>query len=312
MNKPTIWDKDVIEKLSDSDYRITFPDPATIMGLEKDFIEFWDWKEKDTLLFCQWMSELIEKNLPSLCVLWKLIKQRINSGLRFVIVDGIGFEEMEEDARTNFILWFCYLVWLPSPTDKIRKQIAWDVKARKTSHSNTTFSEHDGEAEYHTDSQFYSDPEKYFSLWTVQHARDGGGISGLIDGRKLIQFLENESQEALSTLRNELFPFRVPSVFTKDGHDGCIEVLQAPILWEIPIIRYRKDTLQKWILATSQLSPSQECALKVLESAIHNGNFSLNFFLKKGDVIFANNHELLHSRSSFTDHWRHLVRVRMN
>ena len=37
MNKPTIWDKDVIEKLSDSDYRITFPDPATIMGLEKDF-----------------------------------------------------------------------------------------------------------------------------------------------------------------------------------------------------------------------------------------------------------------------------------
>lgn len=99
-----------------------------------------------------------------------------------------------------------------------------------TSHSNTTFSEHDGEAEYHTDSQFYPDPEKYFSLWTIQHARDGGGVSGLIDGRKLIQFLENKSPEALSTLRNELFPFRVPSVFTKDGHDSCVEVLQAPIL----------------------------------------------------------------------------------
>ncbi len=312
MNKITIWDNETVKNLGDSAYKITFSDTSSVLKLEQELSEFWIWKERDTLLFCQWMSELIKMHLPWLATLWQTIRQRIDAGLRFVIVDGMGFEDMNEDARTNFILGFCYLIWIPSPTDKIRKQIAWDVKARTTNHSNRTFSEHDGEAEYHTDSQFYPDPEKYFSLWTVQHARDGGGISWLIDGRKLIEFLEAKSPVALSTLRDKLFPFRVPSIFTKDGNDECIEVLQAPILGENPMIRYRKDTLQKWIIATSQLDSSQEWALNELEEAIKSDNLSLNFFLKRGDVIFGNNHELLHSRSSFIDHWRHLVRVRMN
>jgi hypothetical protein len=112
---------------------------------------------------------------------------------------------------------------------------------------------------------------------------------------------------------NTQFPFRVPSVFTSSGSDDTVEVFMAPILRDRPFIRYRRETLDKGIVALGkQLEQSQQNAINYLDSRLLDENVSYSFLIHAGEVAFANNYELLHSRSNFQDPERHLIRVRMN
>ena len=45
-----------------------------------------------------------------------------------------------------------------------------------------TFSEHDREAAFHTDTQYYPIPERWFALYVMAPAQCGGGLSVMCDG----------------------------------------------------------------------------------------------------------------------------------
>ena len=180
---------------------------------------------------------------------------------------------------------------------------------------NLTFSQTLGEAAYHTDTQYFSAPEEMFGLWCLQPDKNGDGVSGLVDGRYIVEELSktNEGRQMLATLMHTEFPFRVPSVFTASGTDDTVEVFMAPILSEEPFIRYRRETLDKGVAATGkQLEPNQLEAINHLDKQLFKDGVAYSFLIKSEEVAFANNYELLHSRSDFQDPERHLIRVRMN
>lgn len=58
------------------------------------------------------------------------------------------------------------------------------------------------------------------------------------------------------------------------------------------------------------LTNEQHEALKVVDEILNNPKEEFKLFLNKDEVIFINNHELLHSRSNYYDKERHLIRVR--
>lgn len=51
-------------------------------------------------------------------------------------------------------------------------------------------------------------------------------------------------------------------------------------------------------------------ALEVVEEILNNPKEEVKLFLNENEVIFMNNHELLHNRSSYSDEERYLIRVR--
>jgi hypothetical protein len=197
----------------------------------------------------------------------------------------------------------------------VNKKVLWPVKAElNPTTKDLTFSQKLGEAEYHTDTQYFENPEKIFSLWCIAPDRNKEGVNGLISADYIMAEINRrvDGKKVMETLRKTKFPFRVPSVFTTDGSDDDIEYFLGPIFSENPKIRYRKETIDKGILASgTNLSNEQKYAIGVVEHVLNNPKKEIKIFLEKGEVIFVNNHELLHNRSYYSDPNRFLIRVRI-
>ena len=265
------------------------------------------------------LVELIKASCPELSEKADLVSEKIKVGYRFCILRGLNFHQLDEKTRSLIILGFSCMVGNPTPTDMVNRVVLWPVKPEKT-HAviNTTFSQRTGEAEYHTDTQYFDEPEKYMSLWCVNPDRNDGGVSGLLDGRKLLSEIEKRhGEEGVHVLSESLFPFRVPSVFTENGGDSNPEIYYGPIFnttnSELPLIRYRRETLEKGLISKGiVLNHLEKYALECIENVLHDPNLGFKYLLKKGEAIFADNHELLHMRTYFDDMERFLIRVRFN
>ncbi len=243
------------------------------------------------------------------------IKEKLENSFDFVIVRDLPIQELGVEAYAKFAVGMSSLIGTPTMTDRSKGIIAWPVKADpNATGSNLTFSQHNLEAEFHTDSQYYKEPERYFSLHCVCPDKFGAGVNSYVHYKAVVQKIEKrkDGENIINTLRNTQFPFRVPTIFTKSLSDKEVEVIKEPILGENIEIRYRRDTIDKAI-KTGQfsLTAGQNNALKVIEEILSDKSIQFEYFLNQGEAIFANNHTLLHSRTSFTDPDRFLYRIRM-
>ncbi len=196
----------------------------------------------------------------------------------------------------------------PSPRSPV---IAWPIDyTAEDGTPGLTFSQTNAEATMHTDTQYFSEPEPYFGLFCIKPAKDGGGMSQVIDSRIVLNNLAEVDGEDLLTELARPFPFRVPAIFTKDPHNQLLEITWAPIVSSNGI-RYRKDTLVDALSVDGISVPdTQLSALEIFEEALTRAPVT-NYNLGAGDVLFVNNHRLLHGRTAFQDPDRLMLRVRV-
>ena len=196
----------------------------------------------------------------------------------------------------------------PSPRSPV---IAWPIDyTAEDGTPGVTFSQTNAEASMHTDTQYFSEPEPYFGLFCIKPAKDGGGMSQVIDSRVVLNNLSEVDGEDLLTELARPFPFRVPNIFTKDPYNQVPEITWAPIISSNGI-RYRKDTLISALSVDGVSVPdSQLSALESFEEALGRAPIT-NYKLGAGDVLFVNNHRLLHGRTAFEDADRLMLRVRV-
>lgn len=218
------------------------------------------------------------------------------------------------EQRTLFVE-LCQLIGKPVGHDRDGK-IVWDIKSRhpsKDAHAVVTFSEHNHEADLHTDSQYSSYPEDYFALLTLKRANCGGGESSLLTLPAILEELNytDEGRRHLRVLEQTDFPFIVPNVF-RQNPGGAPEFAFGPIIRPNEI-RFRIDTVEKALAYDSGFcSDEQIAAFSFLKNLVRNSSSTMHFFLEDNDLIFINNKTMLHGRGSFTDTARHLLRIRMN
>lgn len=322
--QPVVWDLLTLKKAGDDLFVEFSIEEWEIIReqLEKELCALPDWflkKQNDAEVQRELVS-LLKELSPILIKKAEMVLEKMDSKYRFCILKGLSFFELDDKARDLFMLGFSCLVGSPTATDKINGTILWPVRPELETLDtvkNTTFSQRTGEAAYHTDTQYFKNPEKYMSLWCLNPSKDGGGVSGLIDGRKVIENIEKiGGRRTIKILTDQVYPFRVPSVFTSKGIDSDIEIYYGAILStrdsEYPLIRYRKETLDKGLVADiKSLSFKQTEALGCVEKVLADRSLEFEYFLKKGEVMFANNHELLHKRTHFDDIERYLVRIRL-
>ncbi|MEM1327394.1 MAG: TauD/TfdA family dioxygenase [Bacteroidota bacterium] len=194
--------------------------------------------------------------------------------------------------------------------------IIWDIKSKPPSSDRfgvITYSEHNHEADLHTDSQYSEYPEDYFALLTLKKAACGGGLSYLLSVADIVSEL-NESadgKKVLDIIQTTKYPFIVPNVFKKKS--GDTPEFNFGYLLKGGKMRFRVDTIQKALnYDASFCTPEQIWAFDYLVHLVRNTQHTRRFHLEPGDLIFINNKTMLHGRSSFTDYDRHLLRIRMN
>jgi len=212
-------------------------------------------------------------------------------------------------------LSLCKVIGNPIAHDRVGT-IVWDIKTREKGEDGSgviTYSEHNHEADLHTDSQYSKYPEDYFGLLTLKRASCGGGASYLLSLKEILKQLRSTADGRIhvNTLSNTKYPFIVPNVF-RLGEGAQPEFNYGPILRDSEI-RFRIDTFEKALLAAPEICTVEQIeAFEYLKNLIRTTKSTQTFFLETGDLLFINNKTMLHGRSSFNDPGRHLLRIRMN
>lgn len=260
-----------------------------------------DWKS---------LQRFLLDNVPGM----KAFSEQISESLKqhiAVYMPQVGIADYSASERAILAYAACLCFGNPTPTDS--KQVIWDVKARiKESTYITTFSETDNEAAYHTDTQYFPVPERLFALYCIRPARCHGGYSSILDARALREDLRRDHPRLFEALARREFPFRVPSAFASTLDPGVADVTLAPVFSSDVFMRYRHDMLEKGFKCVPELRDGEaQWAIDQLEIMLKKSPHQAEFFMEEDSMVFVDNHRALHARTAFSDHERHLVRIRM-
>ena len=153
---------------------------------------------------------------------------------------------------------------------------------------------------HHTDSPQWKNVPDWLGLFCVHNAKKGG-TNLFLSAYTIHNMILKERKDLLNFLY-EKFHFDKRGEF-KDG--------ESPTVFE-PIFEYKEGKLRFRYLRNyidaghnvqnQPLSKSQKEALSFLDGLMQDENIVLGYNLKPGDMVFSDNHWILHGRTSFEDH----------
>ena len=239
-----------------------------------------------------------------------------------VVLYNLGLAHLPEDRRNAALYAITLMLGYPTSTDQRTGRVAWDVRARPIEEIDgrfTTFSERIGSADMHTDSSFYPMPEEQFILYVVNAARCDGGHSLLVDGEDIYQTLQEteEGRKAFDLLSTTPVPFRVPAIYA--AGENNVEVNVALVFGPAKrpgtrfTMRWRYDAIKKGLDARPDLdTPELRAALALMNDVAENRAARFKDQLPTDTLMLADNHHMLHGRTTYTDERRHLIRIRIS
>lgn len=239
-----------------------------------------------------------------------------------VVLRNLGLQGLAEDRRNAALYALTLMLGYPTSTDQRTGRVAWDVKARPELGADNrfvTFSERVGSADMHTDSSFYPMPEQQFILYVVNAAHCDGGHSILIDAEDIYHGLHRtpEGAAAFALLSSTPVPFRVPAVYA--AGDEQLEIYEAAVFGppvrsdDLFTMRWRYDSIKKGLAARPDMSsPELVEAIEIMHCVAEQEAARFMEQLPTDTLMLADNHRMLHGRTTYSDERRHLVRIRMS
>lgn len=256
---------------------------------------------------------------PQLAELAAALYDALEGEYSGVIVQRMGLAPLPAAVRSAVLFAQSVSVGRPTATDRVDRRVVWDVKVRPEKLRNgdvSTFSEHPHEADLHTDTQYFAEPERYMLLYCLVPAAFGGGVSTFRDVQSVHEALNrtDEGRWAVEYLTGRDLPFKVPAVFTSTGNASEEEVVFEPVFGTRPAMPFRADTLRRGLdldLHPQLDTPQLRRALGILVAELANQEKMVSFRMPADSLQVLNNHESLHGRTPFTDVSRHLLRIRV-
>jgi len=236
----------------------------------------------------------------------------LESGRGFVILDRL---RVERDSLVQ-VLESYWLIGqsLGQPFEQnIEGTLLYDVRdTGRDVAQGARFSVTNAESSFHTDSAFSQRMPDYVGLLCLKTAKSGGR-SQLVSAYSLHNALLANHPDVLEILSQ-------PFLFDRRGqfNEGELSYGSYPILcWDDHELtaRYLHYYIQVGHESAKQpLTVDQRRALDVLQDLLDGDEFRVQFDLEPGQLLFTNNHWILHNRTSFEDHpdpqdRRHFVRL---
>ena len=237
------------------------------------------------------------------------IKRVLEEGPGFVVIEGMDpLHPADQAIQAYWTLGQC----LGRPLEQnIEGDLLYDVldTGREVS-TGARFSVTNAESTFHIDSAFSPRIPDYVGLLCLQSALSGGQ-SQLISAYALHDALLEDNPGVLEELYGDY-------CFDRRGQylEGEDPVHRAPIMaWDgreltMRYLRYYIEVGHQ--RAEMVLSEIQLAALDVVEALLQRPEFRIEFELSPGQMLFTNNHWILHNRTAFEDDpesRRHYVRL---
>lgn len=259
----------------------------------------------------------LAESAPGVATLAAALRRTLDDSHSAILVPCLGLAVLDLDSRRFALYALALGIGSPTATDKIDRKVVWDIKARPEmlrAGTASTFSEHASEADFHTDTQYFPEPERYMLLYFIRPADCGGGRSSVRDAACIRDRLAatEEGRWALDLLSERELPFRIPATFTTTGRRDAVEVTFARVFGDRPRIRFRTDTLKRGLSAFPEHDTADvRRALTTLQAELDDPGPRLEHSFEADGAIFLNNHESVHGRGAFTDLERHALRIRI-
>ena len=260
-------------------------------------------------------SQLQQTQLQKCHSCFEQVRATLNSGRGFVILEGLPTENYGT-ADLQAMYW-AIGQFLGIPFEQnIQGDLLYDVwDSGQNVGQGARFSVTNAESSFHLDNSFSPQVPDFVGLLCLRTARLGGQ-SQLISAYALHDQLLRHHPDVLETLYRAFY-------FDRRGQFAPEEsaALQAPIFhWDGRELSTRY--LHYYIQVGHQqsdhpLSAAQETALEVVENLLLLPQLRIEFSLEPGQMLFVNNHWILHNRTAFEDHpeperRRHYVRLWLN
>lgn len=229
------------------------------------------------------------------------------------ILEETNVERLDDEMAQLTAITISSVFGAPTRTDQKDQRIAWPIHYDPDTNLTRTYSQSLGEAAFHTDTQYFEKPERYFGMFCIVADEEGKGTSELLDGRSVMKRYREEHGDVAYALLGEKYPFKVPSVFTRHARDEDLEVTWAPIYDDgSKKIRYRMDTIAAALeIPGINIKDSQREAIQKLDKLLETFD-PMRHHLTPGQAILIDNHRMLHARTAFDNSDRFLYRIRMD
>ena len=237
---------------------------------------------------------------PTLCESLGPVCESLESGLGFAVLDRLPVERDSLDRLLEkyWLTGQC----LGRPFEQsVEGTLLYDV--RDLGHDvsrGARFSVTNAESSFHTDGAFGQRMPDCVGLLCLKAAKSGGR-SQLISGYSLHNALVRNHRDTLEILSQ-------PFLFDRRGQfsEGEKPYAAYPVFrWDQRelTVRYLHYYIQVGHETAQQpLTADQQRALDVLQRLLRSDEFRVEFDLEPGQILFTNNHWILHNRTAFEDH----------
>ena len=289
-----ILDKTIIDKHLTWDKTLTDKKQQFVVNLDSEIIEELVKRRNE-------LDSLNENDLP-------LLKNKILDFRKEILLDGVGLFLINGLCLKNFstkekisIYTLIGKILGELMIQNIRQEKIVEIKdVGKSMKTGGRYHETKEGGSHHTDSPQWKDVPDYLSLFCVHNAKKGG--SNLFLSAYTIHNRIYKERNDLLHIFYEKFHFDKRGEF-KDG--------ESPTVFE-PIFEFKNNRLHFRYLRdyidaghdiqNEPLSQSQKEALIYLDDLMRRDEMIIRYDLKPGDMVFSDNHWIVHGRTSFEDY----------
>ena len=240
------------------------------------------------------------------------LRARLEDGPGFVVLDRLPVERFSREEATLAYWLIGQMLARPFPQN-IRKTLLYDVWDTGSDYTQgARFSVTRAASSFHTDGAFNPRMADYVGLLCLATAKSGG-VNQLVSGYSLHNCILREYDHLRPTLYDS-FPFdRRGEIQPGEPETSRYAVFS----WEGEelTVRYLRYYIEVGSEESGQsLSQTQRKALDAVEKLLQRDELRVEFSLQPGQMLFTNNHWILHDRTAFVDHEdperrRHYVRL---
>jgi len=247
------------------------------------------------------LDRLDENDLP-------LLKNKILDFRKKMLIDGVGLFLINGICLENFsmkekisIYTLITKILGELIIQNIRQEKIVEIKdVGKSMKTGGRYHETKEGGSHHTDSPQWKDVPDYLSLFCVHNAKKGG--TNLFLSAYTIHNEIYEERNDLLHMFYEKFHFDKRGEF-KDGESPTVFEPIFMLKDKRLYFRYLRDYIDAGHDIQNQpLSESQKTALTYLDNLMRRDEMIMRYDLKSGDMVFSDNHWIVHGRTSFEDY----------
>ena len=230
----------------------------------------------------------------------KIRKEKLLDGVGFFIINGVCLKNFSTNEKKSIFILVSKILGELLIQNIQQEKVIMIKDVGKSMKTGGRYHETKEGGSHHTDSPQWKNVPDWLGLFCVNNAKKGG--TNLFLSAYTIHNMILKERKNLLNLLYERFHFDKRGEF-KEG--------ESPTVFE-PIFEYKEGRLRFRYLRNyidagqdiqnQPLSKSQKEALSLLDDLMCDENIILRYDLKPGDMVFSDNHWIIHGRTGFEDY----------